>query len=408
MTEILERAATREPGLAELRALVDLAPDGIFIADIEGRYTFVNEAGCRLLGRVAGELIGKSIVDLIPDDEAGRLLASKERMLLGESHSGEWHLRRADGAWVPVEVNAKILPDGRWIGFVRDVSDRRADEAERDAALKAAESDRRWLNTVLETMPFGVLLFQPGGQLYFNRRTEELLGIKLSPTGGSAQYAGRILYPDGRPVPPEELLTSRVLREGKTIIAAEFRVLRPDGTQIPVLSSAAPIRDADGGVIGGVGAFQDMSERMRMEQAIRANERLLRGIFAILPVGVWVADKTGRIVSNNPAGERIWRGARYVPSAEFGQYKGWWADTGKPIAAEEWALARAITKGETSDAELIRIQCFDGSFKTIINTAAPLRDEHGEIAGAIVVNEDISALQHTQEQLRAAVRDREE
>jgi PAS domain S-box-containing protein len=284
----------------------------------------------------------------------------------------------------------------------------RPDEAERDAALEAAESDRRWLRTVLDTMPLGVLLFQPDGRLFFNRRTEELLGTKLSPTGGSAQYAGRVLFPDGTPVPPEELLVSRVLRDGKTIIAAEFRVRRDDGTQIPVLSSAAPIRDADGRVIGGVGVFQDMSERMRMEQAIRASERLLRGIFDILPVGVWIADETGRIVSNNPAGERIWRGARYVPVAEFGQYKGWWADTGKPIAAEEWALARALTRGETSSGELVRIQCFDGSFKTIINSAAPLRDENGEIAGAIVVNEDITALQHTQEQLRAAVRDREE
>jgi PAS domain S-box-containing protein len=401
MVDTIERT-TRDPSPAELRALVDLAPDGIFVADIDGRYTFVNEAGCRLLGCSVDEIIGKTIVDLIPAEDVDRLLASKSRMLRGENDSDEWKLRRKDGQWIPVEVNAKILPDGQWLGVVRDISERNAHEAERDAALKEAESDRRWLHTVLDTMPLGVLLFQPGGRFSFNRRTEELLGMELSPDGGSAQYASRILFPDGRPVPPEELVTTRVLRDGETIIAAEFRVRRGDGAQIPVLSSGAPIRDAAGRVIGGVGVFQDMSERMRMEQAIRANERLLRGIFDILPVGVWIADKTGRIVSNNPAGERVWRGARYVPVADFGQYKGWWADTGKPIAADEWALARALTRGETSTAELIRIQCFDGSFKTIINSAAPLRDENGEIAGAIVVNEDITALHEAQEKQRAS------
>jgi hypothetical protein len=30
---------------------------------------------------------------------------------------------------------------------------------------------------------------------------------------------------------------------------------------------------------------------------------------------------------------------------QYGEYKGWWADTGKPIAPEEWAVARAVMKG---------------------------------------------------------------
>src|SRR5690606_36380464 len=118
-----------------------------------------------------------------------------------------------------------------------------------------------------------------------------------------------------------------------------------DGTRVPILGSAAPIRDAEGGVIGGVGVFQDVSERMQLDQAVRDNERLLESIFDILPVGVWIADESGQIVRGNPAGRRIWQGARYVGVSDFGEYKGWWADTGKPIAAEEWALARALTKG---------------------------------------------------------------
>ena len=400
--------APREIHDADLRALIELAPDGIFIADLSGRYVFVNEAGCRMLGYSREELVGRNIVDLIPSEDAPRLAESKSAMLGGATHVAEWRLRRKDGSWLPAEVSARIDARGNWQGFVRDISERRAHEAERDALLRESDAERRWLQTVVDTLPLGIVLYRGGDEIFFNRRTEELLGVTLSRSGGRSQYASLIRLPDGARLPAEELPTARIMRNGVTVIAEEYLVQRPDGARIPVLASGAPIRDAHGAVIGAVGVFQDVSERMRMEESIRRNERLLQGVFDMLPVGVWIADARGRIVSNNPAGERIWRGARYVPIAEFGQYKGWWLDSGKPIAAEEWALARALRRGETSTGELVRIQCFDGSSKVIINSAAPLRDEKGAIVGAIVVNEDITALQHAQDQLRAAVHDREQ
>jgi PAS domain S-box-containing protein len=392
---------------AGIHALLELAPDGIFVADIEGRYTYVNAAGCTMLGYRRDEIIGRTIFDFISSDDADRLIRSKAEMLNGRSDADEWLLRRKDGTWLPVEVNANILPDGQWQGFVRDISSRKAQQAERDAMFGQMERDRRWLRAVMDQMPLGTMLFEVGGKIIFNERAEQLLGMKLSPTSGSKQYASRIFYPDGRPVPQAEFPSARVLRDGETVIAAEYTIRQQDGTDIHVLGSAGPIVDGDGRLMGGVGVFQDVSERLGLERAVRENERLLKAVFALLPVGVWIADSAGRLVSNNPAGKKMWHGIRYVPIEQYGDYKGWWLDSGKPIAAEEWAMARAIRKGEVSTGELVRIQCFDGSFKTMINSAAPLRDEDGNIAGAIGVNEDITALQHTQEQLRAAVRDRE-
>ena len=59
---------------------------------------------------------------------------------------GEWRLLTKDGTYLPVEVSAKILPDGRWLAFVRDISERkRAEEQIRqaqerlDLALKGAD-----------------------------------------------------------------------------------------------------------------------------------------------------------------------------------------------------------------------------------------------------------------------------
>jgi hypothetical protein len=101
-------------------------------------------------------------------------------------------------------------------------------------------------------------------------------------------------------------------------------------------------------------------------------------------------DPTGRLTHGNPAGLRIWAGAKYVGPEQFGEYRGWWANTGKPIAADEWAAARAITNGETSIEEVIDIECFDGSRKTILNSALPLRNDAGQVTGAIIINQDIT------------------
>ena len=106
---------TSAPVIApDLRRLVEGAPDGVFIADTQGRYLYVNQAGCRLLGMQADEILGKTIFDLIPEADATRLRASERVMREGSTHVGEWALRHKDGHWVPVEVSANILPDGQW------------------------------------------------------------------------------------------------------------------------------------------------------------------------------------------------------------------------------------------------------------------------------------------------------
>jgi PAS domain-containing protein len=53
----------------QARMLVDEGVDGIFIADIDGRYTDVNATGCRMLGLSRGEIVGKTILDFIPDEK---------------------------------------------------------------------------------------------------------------------------------------------------------------------------------------------------------------------------------------------------------------------------------------------------------------------------------------------------
>lgn len=109
-----------------------------------------------------------------------------------------------------------------------------------------------------------------------------------------------------------------------------------------------------------------------------------------LPLGIVIIDITGRISHMNPAARKIWAVTAYVEVNEYSMYKGWWSSTGKRIKTDEWASFRAIKRGEVSINEEILIENFAGEMKHILNSAMPLMDEHGNVVGAIMVNEDIS------------------
>lgn len=131
--------------------------------------------------------------------------------------------------------------------------------------------------------------------------------------------------------------------------------------------------------------------------SITFDESLLQQVLDALPVGVWIAEPDGRLVANNPACRSIWAGERWIGPAEFGEYKAWWSGTGKRVEAAEWGLSRAVASGEVSHNEMVDIECFDGSRKTILNSAMPLHDAHGKVRAAIAINQDITELKRTQD-----------
>ena len=133
---------------------------------------------------------------------------------------------------------------------------------------------------------------------------------------------------------------------------------------------------------------------------LRDQERLFNRVLEHLPVGVWLFDQAGTILHGNPASLAIWEGPHHVDSDGFSHYKGWWADSGLPIAPEDWGAARAIRHGETSIGERIEIETFSGHRKVILNSAVPLHDDAGVLQGCFAVNQDITDLHNTEQRLR--------
>jgi hypothetical protein len=81
-------------------------------------------------------------------------------------------------------------------------------------------------------------------------------------------------------------------------------------------------------------------------------------LLVILAILFFNAEVIAMIAHGNPSIQKIWAGARYVGIEQYREYKGWWADTGKWIEPDEWAVSRAIRRRETSLNEEIRASQF--------------------------------------------------
>jgi PAS domain S-box-containing protein len=133
----------RRLGLAEARhrTLVEQASDGIFLADNDGYCIEVNKAGCFMLGYTREELIGKRADQFIDPEDLRHTPWRLELLKRGKSLIAERQLIRKDGTRIPVEINAKPLPDGRLIAVCRDLSERRKHESVLNALVTGTSHD---------------------------------------------------------------------------------------------------------------------------------------------------------------------------------------------------------------------------------------------------------------------------
>jgi PAS domain S-box-containing protein len=145
------------------RVLVERAADGIFISTLEGVFVEVNPGGHRLLGYEPGELLGKTIADVVPPSEQERLSRSVARVLDGEIATAEWATLRKDGSVMETEVTAQRLGN-HLLAVLRDLGQRKTFER------KIRESEAR-LRSIIETAPDVILTVDRAGTILFINRT---------------------------------------------------------------------------------------------------------------------------------------------------------------------------------------------------------------------------------------------
>jgi PAS domain S-box-containing protein len=150
--QLIAARETAEENETKFRTLFEQASDGIFITDNSGNYLDVNESGCHMLGFSKEELLKLNMKDIIGAENLKESPMKIEELRTGNVVRAERILVRKDGSSFPVEISAKMFPDGRMQGIVRDITDRRKFEKELVAAKEKAEESDRLKTAFLQNM----------------------------------------------------------------------------------------------------------------------------------------------------------------------------------------------------------------------------------------------------------------
>jgi len=127
-----EKISSLKESEKKFRSYVDFAPDGIFVANEKGDYIDVNDAACRITGYSREELLAMKIVDLFPEDAKDDSERHFRNVVTSGISSGELPFIRKDGARRFWSVDAVKLSETRFLGFSKDITERKLAEEEKE------------------------------------------------------------------------------------------------------------------------------------------------------------------------------------------------------------------------------------------------------------------------------------
>jgi PAS domain S-box-containing protein len=379
--------AASERANEAIAAFVEQAPDGIFVADLAGRYTAVNSAACRMLGFTREEIVGKTLFDLIPDDRLEQLEREREQLTHGRDVVSEWVLRKKDGTWLPVEVSAKILPDGRWQAFVRDISERKRLRA----ALRAATDDLVRAQSVAEVGSWRLDVRH--NILRWSEEEYRIFGVAPGTPMTYEAFLARS-HPDDRAYVDREWTAAL----GGQPYDIEHRIV-VDGAVRWVREKADLEFDENHALVGGIGVTLHITERKQREEELRRVRERLELALGGADLALWDWNvASGEVVFNARWAEM--RG--YRPEEIAGHVDSWIAG----IHPEDWPrVQRALEdyfQGRFPEYETEhRVRTKSGEWIWVLDRGKVFaRDERGEPLRMAGTELDITARKRADEALR--------
>ena len=299
LTERKKAEAAVHEGEQRFRELFEGSPDAIFVEDFEGCVLDVNPEACRLHGMERGELIGKSVFDLIPVGEREAVRRDFLRMTAGEVTVIEGFSQATAGHSVPVEVRInRIIYRDRpaLLLHVRDITTRRQAES-------AVRESQRRLSFALQQSHTG------GWELdlvdHTSHRTPEhdrIFGYDTLLPEWTYEIFLEHVIPEDR---PEVDRSFRAATTAQSDWNLECRIRRKDGAVRWIMAAGGHQRDESGQARRIAGIVQDITVRKQAEAALRQSEERKAAIFASALDALITMDGKGTVVEWNPAAERV-------------------------------------------------------------------------------------------------------
>jgi len=250
---------------SHLAAIIESSEDAIASKDLNGTITSWNKSAERMFGYSAEEIIGQPVTLIIPPE-----LHDDEPRILGKIRAGQRieHFETVrvhkNGRRIYVSLTVSPIKDvhGRIVGaakIVRDITQKKKleEDALRLAAIVESSDDAiasKDLNGIVTT-------WNHSAEKMFGYRAEEIIGKPIT-----------LIIPEE--LQQDETLILSKIRRGEKIEHFETVRLRKDGQRIDVSVTISPMKDDYGNVIGAAKIVRDITEKKKIDRALRVTEKL--------------------------------------------------------------------------------------------------------------------------------------
>ncbi|MFA4860700.1 PAS domain S-box protein [Methanoregula sp.] len=388
----------------KFRSFVENANDIVFSLTPDGITSYVSPNWTEILGHDTAEIIGKPVRHIHPDDLPRVREFIRQSVATRKKASGiEYRIQHKDGTWQWHTQNISPVYDAGGTvaaihGICHDITGRKRTE----------ETLRKSQQQLSEAMDIASLVnweYDATARLFtFDDRFYNLYGTTAEREGGMQMspqtYAQEFVHPDD-----QHLLFREIEKLLKTTdpgyrAEVEHRIIRRDGEIRYIIARIGVVLDAEGRLIRTHGANQDITERRRLEEALRQSEEKFRSyvenandiIYSLTPEGIftYVSPRWTEVLGHD---------ARDV--------------LGKPIdlflhpddlPACHAFVRQVLDTGEKKGGIEYRIRHKDGTWQWHTTTASPLRDDAGSVVSFLGICRDITGRRRSEDAIRSANR----
>ncbi|MDA8139341.1 MAG: PAS domain S-box protein [Desulfobacteraceae bacterium] len=296
--DITERKRTQEQ-LEILKQSIDTAPDGAYWMDKEGRFIYVNQAGCAALGYRREELMRLTIFDINPLATPERWAQVWQILKTGNNYFSQSVHRRKDGTTFPVEITSTYgrMGDQEYCnGFARDITERRQAEE----ALRQSEEA---LRTLVACLPDVIMRFdREGRHLFVSDNVRQVVSMRAEQFIGKTHR--QLGFPEAHSRYWEQAIQN-VYDSGQAF-ETEFSF---SGSKGPTIFNwrLVPERDAQGAVRSVLSVCRDITLHRKVEKDYQTLFRQMVDGFALHEI---ICDEAGqpmdyRFLAVNQAFEKM-------------------------------------------------------------------------------------------------------
>ncbi len=367
--------------------LYDLAPVGYCTLSAQGLILEVNLTGAALLGLERKTLLNSFFARYIEAEDAENYHRRRWAVLQsGIPQAWELRLVRGDGTPFWTLLQMALSQDDAARPLFRLVF---SDLTE----VRRAQVLLREVSTAVDQSPVAIVITDTEGAIQFvNPMFTAMTGYSAEEVLGKNP---RILQ-SGLVSPDVYQGLWNTLGAGKTW-NGEFYNRKKNGELFWEKAVIAPVRDDRGVVISYVAIKEDITQRKRTEEALRASELKWRTLFDILPVGISLLDDQRLVTDfNHVLASILQLEPQQLRDGSYAKRNYLRAD-GSPLPPEQWPSVRAVREQVAIPAVEVGVQTEEGTVLWLQVGAAPLN-----IPGysCVITTMDITERKQVEEDLR--------